>query len=114
MRILVLVLALISSGLRLLAQQGTNLLTAIDLGVLSTSEIVRPDSIGGFGSQKWYKFQINNAHLRVIGSISGLPGRLEVNLFEDRNNDGVGERLGSRILDVAGIQFSDSLDDGVY
>lgn len=79
----------IASQINLFPQSDDTLIDARDIGVLNTNQIWN-DFVGDFDSVDYYRFHLNTTSDFNL-FLSGLTADADVDLLEDKNNDGLEE-----------------------
>ncbi|NEP38539.1 MAG: S8 family serine peptidase [Okeania sp. SIO2G4] len=85
----------IASQINLFPQSDDTLINARDIGVLNTNQIWN-DFVGDFDSVDYYRFHLNTTSDFNL-FLSGLSADADVDLLEDKNNDGFGEIIDSSL-----------------
>ncbi|NEN91160.1 MAG: S8 family serine peptidase [Okeania sp. SIO3H1] len=105
---------IIASQINLFPQSDNTLINARDIGVLNTNQIWN-DFVGDFDSVDYYRFHLNTTSDFNL-FLSGLSADADVDLLEDKNNDGFEEIIDYSIASGSASEEINvsNLDPGTY
>ncbi|NEO58748.1 MAG: S8 family serine peptidase [Okeania sp. SIO3B5] len=104
----------IASQINPFPQSDDTLINARDIGVLNTNQIWN-DFVGDFDSVDYYRFHLNTTSDFNL-FLSGLSADADVDLLEDKNNDGFGEIIDYSLASGSASEEINvsNLDPGTY